>query len=148
VAEQRKCTHGAEVQRQKKPHEGHTSYVCSYIGVGGVSWIRGSIQVSTRRNERRQHTLATQPRAGVGRAMPEARLRTFDRASSANGAGGTRPHRRAPGARIPAGAATAGGSVAASVNVTLHDMGAMQRLTTAVGQVDIKVVQAIDGWPT
>jgi hypothetical protein len=103
--------------------------------------------VSTRRNERRQRTLAMWPRAGVGRAMTEARWRTFGRASLASGAGSTRPHRRASDVGISAGAATAGSSAAVGVDATLHGTGVMQRLTTAEGQVDIKVAQAIDGWP-
>jgi hypothetical protein len=79
--------------------------------------------VSTQRNERRQRTLATCPRAGVGRAMPEDRRRAFSRASSASGVGGMRPHRQAPGAGIPAGASTVGGSVAGSVDAMLHGTG-------------------------
>jgi hypothetical protein len=38
--------------------EGHASCVCSYVGVGLVSWT-GGIQVSTRCNEGCQRILAT-----------------------------------------------------------------------------------------
>jgi hypothetical protein len=42
--------------------KGHESCVCLYVGVGVVRWT-GGIQVSMRRNERRQRTLPTRLRA-------------------------------------------------------------------------------------
>jgi hypothetical protein len=82
---------------------------------------RGGIQVSTRRNEGCQHTAPTQLRARVSSATQGPRQRAFGRVSSASGAGGARLRRRAPGAGIPAGAATGNMRAADSIDATLHD---------------------------
>jgi hypothetical protein len=42
VAIERVCSHGAEVQRQREPCEGHASCVCLYAVFGVVSWTGGA----------------------------------------------------------------------------------------------------------
>jgi negative regulator of sigma E activity len=98
AAIERVCSHGAEVQRQREPCEGHASCVCLYIVFGVVSWT-GGIQVSM----------------GLDDAL-------FSCVSLASGAGDVRLCRRAPGTGIPARAATGGSRVASSVDTMLHSM--------------------------
>jgi hypothetical protein len=56
----------------------------------------------------------------TGSATQGPRRCAFYRVSSASGAGDTRLRRRAPGAGIPAGAATGGSRVTGSVDAMLH----------------------------
>jgi hypothetical protein len=42
VATERACSRGAEAQQQKGPREGHVGCVCTYVGVGVVSWTGGA----------------------------------------------------------------------------------------------------------
>jgi hypothetical protein len=52
---------------KRGPRELHASCVCSYVDIRVVSWT-GGIQVSTRRNEGHQHTLAMRLRVCLGSA--------------------------------------------------------------------------------
>jgi hypothetical protein len=75
-----------------------------------------------RRNEGRQRTLPMGLHVRGGSATQGSRRHAFDRVSSANGAGGMRLRRRAPGMGIPAGAAMGGSRAAGSIDATLHAM--------------------------
>jgi hypothetical protein len=125
VTARRQSERACAAQRRsgkREPREGHTSCVCPYVGIVVVSWT-GGIQVSTRRNEGRQRTLATRLRGyacAVGSATQGARRRAFGRVCSANRADGARLHHRAPYVGIPAGVAIGGSRAADSVNTTLH----------------------------
>jgi hypothetical protein len=115
------CSRGVEVQWQREPREGHASCVCPYVGVGVVNWIRGHPGVHAVQRGR-QRTLPMGLHVRGGSATQGSRRHAFGRVGSANGAGGMRLRRRAPGMGIPAGAATGGSRAAGSVDATLHDM--------------------------
>jgi hypothetical protein len=137
VQRQSESAHMAQRRSGKRgPREGHVSCVCLYNGIGLVSWT-GGIQVSTRRNEGHQRTLAMRLHVCGGQhysgaLMVRIRSRQRGRQREALSSSSWRG--------IPTGAATGGSRAVGSIDT-------MRWLTMAGGQVDIKVVRALDGWP-
>jgi hypothetical protein len=107
------CSCGAEAQWQWEPREGHATCVCPYVGIGVVSWTGGTSRCP--RGAMRGTSAPYLCGYAHVRAALDGGLHSMLSTAAAwpvkRAARG--PHRRAPGAASPAGAATAAERAAA-----------------------------------